>query len=153
MTEGMTYKEYFNKNNKVEGLTYQTYIKRITRKVKSLGRPLTPEEAISKPMKREVRNLTYRKKKYNSARQLFNLIDPIDKEPEISESTFSHRLSEIFIDRPELTEDEAIFIALNAKKYEKLNLDVNHYRKNVLIRKGAEQKEIQKTIDDEMRGG
>lgn len=152
MSEGMTHKEYFEKNNKVEGLNYNTYMKRITREVKSLGRPMTPEEAVTKPMKRPTQPLTYRKKKYNSARHLFLSIDSSDKESDISVTTFSNRLSEIQIDRPELKEDEAIFIALNARKYEKLNLDINHYRRNVLIRKGGSQKEIQETIDNEMKG-
>ena len=152
MNEGMTHKEYFEKNNKVEGLNYNTYMKRITREVKSLGRPMTPEEAVTKPMKRPPQPLTYRKKKYSSARHLFLSIDSSDKEPDISITAFSNRLSEIQIDRPELKEEEAIFIALNARKYEKLNLDINHYRRNVLIRKGASQKEIQETIDDEIKG-
>ncbi|WP_172116719.1 hypothetical protein [Halomonas hibernica] len=144
-------KELFESNNEVEGLSYETYIARIT-KDRSDGQPLTREEALKKPLARKTIPITYKGVTYRSSNQMFDKIPSEDKDPHLGKVTFITRVSELRASRSELKDEEIACIALNARPHEPLTLDVSHYRRREITRKNSDTQfdEIKESISDEL---
>lgn len=144
-------KELFESNNEVEGLSYETYIARITKDC-SDGQPLTREEALKKPLARKTIPITYKGVTYRSSNQMFDKIPSEDKDPHLGKVTFITRVSELRASRSELKDEEIACIALNAELYEPLTLDVSHYRRREIIRKHNDTQldEIKESIANEL---
>lgn len=144
-------KELFDNNNEVEGLSYSTYIKRIS-KAGADGQPMSREEALKKPLARKTIPITYKGVTYRSANQMFDRIPFEDKDPNIGKVTFITRVSELRASRFELNDEEIACIALNARPHEPLTLDVSHYRRIEITRKNSDTQfdEIKESIAEEL---
>lgn len=146
-TEYQSLKSGFESENEVDGQSYQGFMKRIER-LKKKG--YTRDEAISLSLKVPKVGapipVIYKRVKYKSLTELFNSVDTSEKDEEITLGRFISRFSEIEIDRPELTQEEVIFVALNAKKYQSTMLKLSQYKIQELLRKGASEEEIKEVI-------
>lgn len=135
-------KDLFIENNENPDLTYDNYLKRITTPMKN-GFYMKREVALEKALKRKPTPVVYNKKKYRSLRQLY-LSTPIeDKDTDISISRFVNRVKELKQNNQKnRTDDEIIFIALNAKRRQSLNLKMIDYKINKALRNGASIEDV-----------
>lgn len=139
----------FEAENKVAGQNYLGFMKRVGRLVKKgYGNEEAMNLALRIPKVGTPIPVTYKRVKYPSLSALFNSIDPIEKDEELTLGRFISRYSEIEIDRPELTQEEVIFVALNAKKYQSTMLKLSQYKIQELLRKEASEDEIAQVVNE-----
>lgn len=146
-----TEEELFNENNKVEGLSFQTYQKRLSRQ-KAKNQAIDREEALERPLKRQPFSFEYEGVFYKSLNSFIKSVSDEDKDPDLSNSTFSNRVMDILNSGRNHSVSDAIFIALNAKPSESLCLHIEHYKRNKLLRNGGDiELLIKESIEKEMK--
>lgn len=119
-------REFYNLNCYNQDLSFDAYIKR--RK-----RGLNRENAITRRVKPYSISIVYNKTEYKS---INSLVKQEDKEDGIKFSAFVNRITKILASKDDKrSTEEKIYAALNAKYFESLNLDANHYRRNEIVRK------------------
>lgn len=119
-------REFYNLNCYNQDLSFDAYIKR--RK-----RGLNRENAITRRVRKYSISIFYNKTEYKS---INTLVKQEDKEQGINHSTFVNRIVKILASNEDKrSTEEKIHAALNAKHFESLNLDANHYKRNEIVRK------------------
>ncbi|MCH4812855.1 hypothetical protein [Vreelandella neptunia] len=138
-------------NERAEGLTYHAYRKRIKRQ-KQKGQVINREIALKAETSKKLA-FTYKNKPYKSLDSFFNKTSAEDKDPHLKNTAFAHRVKQLIENQNHDDIEEIIFIALNAKPYESLNLHIEHYKRNEMIRNGhATEEKINESINKEMTG-
>ncbi|WP_133155030.1 hypothetical protein [Billgrantia endophytica] len=145
--------ELFDDNNKVEGLTFNSYRKRLSRQ-RVNNQLLDRDSALETPLKRQPFSFEYEGDYYRSLNSFYKGLTDEDKDPNLKNTTFSSRVTEILNAERGHSVEDAIFIALNAKPKESLFLHIEHYIRNKIIRnnQGDVESLVKESINREMKG-